>query len=135
MSQTSHKRQKAGSIPATATNSPPLLMPRLMISEYVYGEGYEPTQSELQVRIRYRGNGFWSVNNGGHCYNIDKNWETEPKPSSRTEEFLARTRFNIVDAITLAKIAYNEMVTEHDRSNRLQESETNGNDSNGNDRD
>jgi hypothetical protein len=36
----------------------------------------------------------WAVRSNGDCLNTSGEWEWEPMPSSRDDEFLARCRFN-----------------------------------------
>jgi hypothetical protein len=48
----------------------------------------------------------WCVRRRGNCLNHDSEWEWEPSPSSREDEFYARCRFNTMDE---AVAAYNKM--------------------------
>lgn len=36
----------------------------------------------------------WTILQGGACFNKQGKWEYEPMPSSRTDEFIERTRWN-----------------------------------------
>ena len=46
----------------------------------------------------------WAVRRSGReAMNSSGGWEYEPLPSSRSDEFLARTRFDLETAWTLAK--------------------------------
>lgn len=56
-----------------------------------------------QCRVEARGQGWWVVTNGGAVLNKDGQWEYEPLPSSRTDEFLARTRFTLSEAVKEAR--------------------------------
>lgn len=42
----------------------------------------------------------WAIQNGSNVLNRDLVWEWEPMPSSRTEEFIASTRFSLEEAKT-----------------------------------
>jgi hypothetical protein len=45
-------------------------------------------------RVRQiKGEDLWAVRRSGGCLNKDGEWEYEPMPSSRDDEFLARCRF------------------------------------------
>lgn len=52
--------------------------------------------------IESRGHGKWAVVDGPFVLNRDGEWEHEPLPSSRTEEFLARARFDLEEAFEAA---------------------------------
>lgn len=52
--------------------------------------------------VESRGDGTWAIKNGGCVLNIDGEWEWEPSPSNRTDEFIARTRFDRDDAFRRA---------------------------------
>lgn len=45
------------------------------------------------VFICDRGEGRWCVENAGFVLNTEGEWEWEPSPSGRTDEFKARTRY------------------------------------------
>lgn len=56
------------------------------------------------IAIERRGEGKWCVQVfGGTVLDRDLNRHYEPMPSSRTEEFIAATRFTLEDAYTIAK--------------------------------
>jgi len=59
--------------------------------KYVVEE--DPRNPFNAVYIEYRGDTGWTITQGGNCLNKDGKWEYEPMPSSRTEEFIKRTRF------------------------------------------
>lgn len=48
---------------------------------------------------------LWAVIRNGFCLNTDDEFEYEPFPSSRTEEFFQRTRFELNDALHRASEA------------------------------
>ena len=49
------------------------------------------------LRVEKRGDA-WCVFDGLECLNLDGEWEPEPQPSSRSDEFIARTRFTRSEA-------------------------------------
>lgn len=60
-----------------------------------------------QVRVEFTGYGDdgmerWAVRNSGRCLNVSGEWEREPIPSSRTDEWLAEHRFTRHEAANLA---------------------------------
>lgn len=52
--------------------------------------------------IESRGGGKWAIKDGGCVLSVDGVWEYEPNPSNRTDEFIARTRFDRDDAFRRA---------------------------------
>lgn len=40
----------------------------------------------------------WAIRQNGRCLNKDGEWEYEPMPSSRDEDFFARCRFSLDEA-------------------------------------
>lgn len=57
------------------------------------------------IKVENRGLGSWAVLDGSRCLNHDGGWEYEPLPSNRTDEFLARCRFPLEEAIDRATTA------------------------------
>ena len=58
------------------------------------------------ISIEFRDTDKWAiVDVGGEVLNSENEWEWEPNPSSRTDEFKARTRYTLDDAFDRA-IAY-----------------------------
>lgn len=52
---------------------------------------------------------FWAVRRDGFALNKQGEWEYEPMPSSRTDEFLERCRFaDVNDAISAAVVKHEE---------------------------
>lgn len=48
----------------------------------------------------------WSVSRGGFVWTKNNEWEVEPQPSSRTDEFLQRARYDtLLQALQAAKRA------------------------------
>lgn len=54
------------------------------------------------VKIEWRGAGLWAVTVGMSCLNNDGNFEFEPPPAKRDNEFLQRCRFSLHDAFIMA---------------------------------
>lgn len=52
--------------------------------------GYEPIHIDL---VRHRNGVYYAVRQAGCCMDAAGEWEFEPMPSSRTDEWLARFRF------------------------------------------
>lgn len=52
--------------------------------------------------IAWRGPEQWVIAGAGCCLNTDDEWEVEPQPSSRTDEFKARTRYSLQEAMERA---------------------------------
>ncbi len=58
-----------------------------------------------RVRVEWRGSrgtDTWAVVETGMCLNRDGDWEYEPLPSRRDEEFFTRCRFSLDEALRLA---------------------------------
>jgi hypothetical protein len=80
---------------------------------YVQATRYEislfPEDSEprhyFTITVEYRGAGRWAVLDGRYCLGRDGDWEYEPLPSARDEEWLAGHRFDLDTAQQLAKQA------------------------------
>lgn len=52
--------------------------------------GFEPVRIDL---VRNRNGLVYAVRQSGSCMSTDGEWDYEPMPSSRTDEWLARFRF------------------------------------------
>jgi hypothetical protein len=74
----------------------------LIVSEYTLVECDPvkgPAGSVTINRQRQRDDSYrWAVRAGGFCLNEHGAWEYEPIPSSRTDGFLRRCRFESVEA-------------------------------------
>jgi hypothetical protein len=55
------------------------------------------------LTVESRGPSQWAVCHPGEVLNADGEWEWEPQPSSRTDEFIARTRFTFAEAVKRAR--------------------------------
>lgn len=53
--------------------------------------------------IEDRGYGKWCIKDGGSVLARDDTWVWEPQPSSRTDEFIAASRFTLQEAFDRAK--------------------------------
>lgn len=79
---------------------------RAVVSAYSIQISDKPFAEEITVqRMRQiDGTPLWSVKLGGNCLNKSGEWEWEPMPSSRDDEFLARCRFESPEAAIDAAI-------------------------------
>lgn len=55
------------------------------------------------LRVERRGANAWVVCEGVSVVNRDGGREPEPTPSSRDEDFIARTRFSLTEALRIAR--------------------------------
>lgn len=55
----------------------------------------------LRMTIERRGEVHWCVSNGTSVLNTDLELEWEPRPSGRSDDFIARTRMSLNDAFAL----------------------------------
>ncbi|WP_250029922.1 hypothetical protein [Paractinoplanes maris] len=55
------------------------------------------------ITASYRGDGRWAVRSGPFCFGADGEWDYEPSPSSRTDEWLDTHRFDEQAALRLAE--------------------------------
>jgi len=63
-----------------------------------------------RLYIEERGNDLWAVTDGSSVLNTDGQWEWEPSPSGRDDDFIARTRFSFSEAKRLAMEHKNDSV-------------------------
>jgi hypothetical protein len=74
----------------------------LVVSAYRIGSGLTPIKVERVQQLE--GHDLWAVRRNGDCLNKDGEWEWEPLPSSRDDEFIKRCRFaSHTEAIDAAK--------------------------------
>lgn len=59
-------------------------------------------QDVWSVRVAWRGDDRYAVTWMGRVLNVDGELEHEPIPSSRTDEFIARSRFDYDEALSRA---------------------------------
>lgn len=57
----------------------------------------------VERRQQLSGPDRWAVVDGRAVLNTDGEWEYEPLPSNRTDEFLLRTRFSLEEALKLGR--------------------------------
>jgi hypothetical protein len=58
------------------------------------------------VSVTDRGHGKWAVirgGDGGPCLGTDDEWDYEPSPSNREDDWLAAHRFDLDEALLLAR--------------------------------
>lgn len=60
-------------------------------------------QDVFAITVEYRGHGRWAVKHLAYVLSGTGEWDYEPNPSSRTDEWLARHRFTRDEALELAK--------------------------------
>lgn len=62
------------------------------VASYWITRGINPLKVERVQQIE--GPDKWAIRQGGNCLNKSGEWEWEPMPSGRDDEFLARCRFD-----------------------------------------
>lgn len=61
-------------------------------TEYTFG----------MYKIAWRREELWAITDGNYNYDkVKKGWVYEPRPSSRTDEFIKRCRFGLLEAIKI----------------------------------
>lgn len=81
-------------VTATATTYTVSLLPDDDINHHSYA-----------ITVEYRGNDRWAVMHQRWCLGTDGDWEFEPRPSDREEDWLASHRFPLNKALELAEAA------------------------------
>jgi hypothetical protein len=69
---------------------------------------FQPDDHEgavFNLSVEYRGRGLWAVVRLGYCLGADGQWSYESIPSEREDDWLAAHRFDLEQAIRLAKEA------------------------------
>lgn len=61
------------------------------------------------VLVEYRGEGLWAVLRSRWCLGVDGEWDYEPGPSSREDDWLETHRFDLETALRLAREAAPEV--------------------------
>lgn len=51
------------------------------------------------ITVEYRGAGLWAVLHGGHALGTDGQWDYEPRPSDREDDWKAAHRFTLAEAV------------------------------------
>lgn len=81
----------------------------VMATEYVVNaipEGVdEVNRSLFDIKVAWRGKGRWAVLRSTRCLSVDGEWDWEPLPSSREDDWLDTHRFDLETALRLAKEA------------------------------
>lgn len=67
------------------------------------------------LKVSWRSEGKWAVTTFGQVLNSSGEWEYEPQPSNRTDEFIKRTRFDLKTAVKLGTVAFEALAGEYDR--------------------
>ena len=65
----------------------------LQIRSYIIERGDGVEMATLDRVPQADGKDKWAIRQGGMCLSVDGDWEYEPMPSSRDDEFLQRCRF------------------------------------------
>lgn len=77
-----------------------------MTQEELEANGIIATTYSLEnsdIKVESRGGGAWAVVKAGSlCLNTDWEWEYEPLPSSRRQDFFERCRFDLSEALQKA---------------------------------
>lgn len=60
---------------------------------------------EFGIYVDYRGPDSWAVSYGGMCMDFEGNWDYEPSPSNRYEEWISTRRFRTPEAAEAAFLA------------------------------
>lgn len=55
------------------------------------------------ITVEWRGDDRWAVLHHGFCLGADGEWDDEPRPSSREDDWLETHRFDLDTALILAK--------------------------------
>jgi hypothetical protein len=74
-----------------------------LLSRAVKFEIDEEREVYVTARKQRDGSKLWVVERLGLVLNSDCEFEYEPMPSSRTDDFIARTRFSLEQALQLAE--------------------------------
>ena len=59
----------------------------------IRASSHRPFGHVLELKIECRGDDAWAITDSHYVLNRDGDWEYEPLPSSRSDEFKARTRW------------------------------------------
>ena len=78
---------------------------RELISAYTLIPDGADHHDAIEVVLRHYEKDQWAIVRLGQCLNRDNEWEWEPQPSSRDDDFYARCRFNRDEALVRARAA------------------------------
>lgn len=74
-----------------------------LVSQAVKFQFTNPARED-PIYVESRGRTGWAVTEGSRaCFNTDGEWEYEPMPSNRDDDFIARTRFTLDEALKIAE--------------------------------
>ena len=85
---------------------------RWQVTEYVmdaFGDG-DPNCGIWAITLQRKSPGRWSVNRFGDVLNDQGEWEYEPLPSSRDDDFKKRCRFPLAEAKRLGAEAFPRII-------------------------
>lgn len=87
-----------------------IVVSELVVNEYqIEGGGPRDRRSIVLKRQPQRsGPDKWAINDGGSCLSREGEWEWEPLPSSRDDDFISRCRFDTPEE---ALGAYAKLIT------------------------
>jgi hypothetical protein len=82
------------------------------VTEYTVSALPEDDVNSLSfaITVAYRGRGLWAVTRHKRCLNAEGEWDWEPLPSDRDDDWLAWHRFDLDVALGLAKEALPRIV-------------------------
>lgn len=69
-----------------------------------------PDRSSWNITVEWRGQDTWAVKRWSDCLGRDGEWDYEPNPSSRTDEWIKDHRFPLAEALELAKRAAPDVI-------------------------
>jgi hypothetical protein len=64
-----------------------------------------PEHYTFAIKVAWRGPDSWAVVRMASCLDAEGNWDWEPSPSNRDDDWLATHRFDLDTAMALAKEA------------------------------
>lgn len=66
----------------------------------------------ITLRTGAKGEELYSIRKSDHSHDVlsrKGTWEWEPRPSERTDEFIAATRFELTEAMIIATVEYEKL--------------------------
>lgn len=91
------------------TGAPP--EPTVRVTRYEVSclpEGHD-AKFAMTINVEYRDRGLWAVMHMGEALGADGEWDYEPSPSNREDDWLETHRFDLDTALRLAKEAAPKM--------------------------
>ncbi len=83
-----------------------------MVTKYTIGDTDNRDTLHSLIHVEYAGHGRWAVRRNGLCLGTDGEWDFEPLPSSRDDEWLARYRYaDAQAAIAAARAQQSEVAS------------------------